>query len=131
MAKRDKVSGDFPYEQQACTKMPKSCMVWPCTKYPNDAELVEDDKGFMVCKRCGRSYGKMTKANTLVVSCVPCNKRVELPIDDLVLTFHVQGMHGCYPTETFTKRTIRLNNFIAYPHILCKDCLGAATIEVI
>lgn len=60
----------------------------------------------------------------LVVSCIPCNKRVELPIDDTVLTFIKTSS-----PEQFS--IIRVIDFIAYPHILCKDCLGAADIEVI
>jgi hypothetical protein len=63
------------------------------------------------------------KARYLVVSCIPCDKRVELPIDAAVLTFHRHG-------DTFSS-TIRLDEFIAYPHVLCKDCLGAAIIEVV
>ena len=60
----------------------------------------------------------------LVVSCIPCNKRVELPIDSATLTFHKVGNGAGFGL-------IRLDEFIAYPHILCKDCLGAADVEVI
>lgn len=62
------------------------------------------------------------KVRTLVVSCIPCNKRVELPIDDAMLTFHIGESDFGH---------IKLRDFIAYPHILCKDCLGAANVEVI
>ncbi len=68
----------------------------------------------------------------LVVSCIPCNKRVELPIDSAVLTFTTRETHkNLDGSFEYSTGHIRLNNFIAYPHILCKDCLGVADIEVI
>ncbi len=94
---------DFPYEQPACTEMPESCV------------LYKDDKGFMVCPRCGCSYGKASKVRKLVVTCIPCNKRA-------VLTFHGTG-GACHH--------MMLAEFITYPPILCRDCLGVADVEVI
>ncbi len=58
----------------------------------------------------------------LVVSCVPCNKRVELPIDSAVLTFHIGGEKS---------GQILLNDLVQFSNIQCKDCLGAADVEVI
>jgi len=58
----------------------------------------------------------------LVVTCIPCNKRVELPIDSVVLTFHGTG-GACHH--------MMLAEFITYPPILCRDCLGVADVEVI
>jgi len=49
---------DHPYEQQAVTKMPKSCTVYPCTRTPQEAKLEKDENGFMVCPLCKRFYGK-------------------------------------------------------------------------
>jgi len=68
----------------------------------------------------------------LVVSCIPCDKRVELPIDAATLTFVVKEgtMQNLDDGYTYRTGTILLNDFIAYPHILCKDCLGAADIKV-
>ena len=46
-----------PFEQQAITKMPESCVVWPCCKEPQKAKL-KLNNGFMICPLCRRSYGK-------------------------------------------------------------------------
>jgi len=83
-------------------------------------EVIRDsDREYAEYQKCIRQdFGDK---RVLVVSCVPCNKRVELPIDAAVLTFR---------TASQRRGAIFLDEFIAYPHILCKDCLGAATIEV-
>lgn len=63
---------------------------------------------------------KRRKVRTLVVSCIPCNKRVEMPIEAATLTFHPCGLEH-----------ILLSEFYAYPHVLCKDCLGACAVEIV
>ncbi len=55
---------DFPYEQQACTKMPKFCVRGECRDLPmEEIELVENESGFITCPSCGYSYGEVAKSN--------------------------------------------------------------------
>ncbi len=50
------MTDDFPYEHPGVTKMPKSCPLWPCCKTPRKAKLRKNEKGFMECPLCKRSY---------------------------------------------------------------------------
>lgn len=87
-------------------------------------EVVRDsDMEYMEYQESVAADFPQDKVKKLVVSCIPCNKRVELLLDSAMLTFHSVKDGKCY--------RIQLNEFIAYPQILCKDCLGAASIEII
>ena len=56
-------SKDFPYEQQACAKMPKFCMRNSCRNRPmEEIELIRSKSGFTVCPSCGCSYGKIAES---------------------------------------------------------------------
>lgn len=84
----------------------------------------DSDREYTEFKACeAQDFPHDQKAKTLVVSCIPCNKRAELPIDDAILTFD--------RVRDGRVRHIQLDEFIAYPHILCRDCLGAASVEVV
>ncbi len=66
------------------------------------------------------------KVKKLVVSCIPCNKRVELPIEAATLTFH-----SSYPEPGTCAEHILLDEFYAFPQVMCKDCLGACYVEIL
>lgn len=86
-----------------------------------DKVIRDSDREYAEFKACeAQDFG--SKAKTLVVSCIPCNKRVELPMDDAILTFHIPGKKIGH---------IQLKEFVSFSHIQCKDCLGVADIEVI
>ena len=57
-------------ENQAITKMPISCTVWPCTQKPNRAKLKKNEYGFMVCPLCERSFGEMINESDFTTSAV-------------------------------------------------------------
>jgi hypothetical protein len=73
-----------------------------------------------------------TKKNRfLTITCLPCNKYVELPIEAATLTFIKQTDWKKFGLNIVETGTINIEQFIAYPHIICKSCLGAADIKVI
>ena len=88
-----------------------------------DKVIRDSDLEYAEYKKCLAQDFPKDKVKKLVVTCIPCNKRVELPIDSCMLTFDSVKDGKC--------RRIQLNEFVAYPHIMCKDCLGVADIEVI
>ncbi len=42
--------------EEVFSPMPKTCIIYKCNK----AKLIKNKKGFMVCSKCGCSYGKVT-----------------------------------------------------------------------
>jgi len=67
----------------------------------------------------------------ITITCVPCNKYVEMPIEAATLSFVKTSDWRKYGLNIVETGTIQVEAFIGYPHILCKDCLGAADVQVI
>ena len=51
------------YDEPACTEMPKSCTI--CYEDEDSpAKIEQDENGFMVCIKCGASYGRQRSVET-------------------------------------------------------------------
>ena len=59
-------------KEQAVTKMPRSCVCFPCSETPEKAILEKDENGFTKCPLCKCSYGN-PKPHNLVKSKKPYN----------------------------------------------------------